>query len=489
MLTALFFGVLCFALAVGLLTQVPRDLAGASKQNLDLRGSYVADAAIKDTMAWMSFQLTNGVEPCTLSDPSPLRTGGLDGWTWRCLIEPDSGTPPNPVSNLRIYKLTAVASLDGIDRYQIVSDVQGGQSFARFSMFIDEDDPSLWDFGVGPYTRVTGPVHKNRAIRFLVETSIYSGSPPSTTPFDGTVSTSQSSNIWSSGGDPAVGNRYDYIFSGGASDLRTGIPPRPLPGDSSILARAAFGGLPTVTTGVVVNPAGGVFINGDVDDMEMRVNGSGDFELIIRQGPDTTTIVEETATGQRIVNGPSGTYSVAGRGTGVIFATGSINSLHGQNKGDHTIAVDFDSSKNIEISGNITRSDTAIGAKPAVTDDRLGLVAEHVYVADESVLPRNVATPLYLYATILATQRFEVKNAHSGSPGSMALFGGVSGKYTWRVNTSSSGGVVIHGYGGLTGRGTPDLHYDELLATDPPPEYPTTGETELFVRSWREKVL
>lgn len=494
LITALFFGVLCMSMSVGLLLQVPKDLTGLAKQSQDLRASYVADAAIEDTKAWLSYTISSGAEPCTTSDPNPVRTGALGSWTWECVVVPDSGTFPNAVTNLRIYQLTATVSENGIPKYEIVADVQAGQSFARFSMFIDEDDPTLWDYAVSEHSRITGPVHKNRPNRLYVAPGFYSGPPPTETPFNGTFSTSQSANIWSSGGDPAAnGNKFDYVFKNGQADLKFDVPEKPLPGDSSILANAAFGGTAPVSPppGVQVNATGGIFIAGDVDNMQLTVNGAGNFELIIQQGPDVTRVVESTASDQRIVTNPDGsTYSVAGIGNGVIFSTGSINSLAGENKGKHTIAVDFEAGADIEITGSLTRDDTAAGSHPTVTDDSLGLIAEHVYIAPHSVLPRSVSTPLHVYATILATQRLEVKDRNSGPPGAMAIYGGLSSRTTWSVaQFSVPSMLIVTGYGGLTGYGTPELHYDELMVNDPPPEYPTTGDGEMSVRSWKERVL
>ena len=492
LVTALFFGVICISLSVGLLLQIPNDLLGTSKQNQNIRASFIADAGIQDTMAWLGHSLSQGNEPCTISDPTPLRSGALGNWTWECTVVPDSGTPPNSSTDLRIYKLTSTAFLDGVPEYEITADVQGGQSFARFSMFIDDDDPSLWDFGISQYTRVRGPVHKNRAIRMLVANGHYSGPPPTQTPFDGIVSTSEPAHIWGTGDDPAAnGNQYGHIFKNGQADLQYNVPERPLPGDSSILANAAFGSTAPTSppTGVVVNAAGGVYIGGDADSVQMGLDASGNFQMTIVQGSDTTVVVEDLATGMRTVTSTGGPgYSVPGLGNGVVFASGSIHSLSGRNKGDHTIAVDFAAGSDIEITGSITRSDTVIGDEPSVTDDRLGLVAEHIYIASESVLPRDLSNPLYIYATILATERFEVRNAGSGSPGAMAIFGGLAGRTTWRVANIAGDSTTVSGYGGLSGYSTPDLHYDPLLANEPPPEYPTTSATELTVRSWREKV-
>lgn len=494
LVTAIFFSLLCLMLATAFLLQVPVDLGATAQTERDSKASLIADAGLQDTQAWISHELGQGREPCTVSAASPVREGSLEGWSWSCQVEPDEGTPPNALTAYRIYKLTSVASFEGVPLRKIETVVQAGQSFSRFSMFIDEDDPSLWDFGVSPQTKIRGPVHKNRPIRFHVSANTYAGPVPSDPPFDGLVSTTGSSHVWSTNGNPASqGGKFSHVFKNGAADLQFGTPERPLPSGSGAIANAAWGGtVPAVPPdGVSVNPSGGVYISGAVDSMRLEVNGSGNFLLRLVQGGQTTTVEENSATSSRLVSYPDGSSStVAGLGNGVIFATGSISSLQGVNKNPHTIAVDFEAGSDIEFSGSVTRADTAVGAEPSGADDRLGIVAEHLYMAPESVLPRNVDNPVHLYATLLATERFEVKNPFSGTPGALAIHGGVAGNLTWKCALiDGNNNRTLSGYGGLSGYGTPTMVYDPVLANAPPPEYPTTAGTELTVRSWVETPL
>lgn len=169
LLTAIFFGILCVGMAMVFLTQIPVDLGATATLERNTRASYIAEAAVEDTMAWISHELANSREPCTSSNPTVLRSGALDGWNWTCRIVPDSGTPPNALTDLRIYKLTAVASLESQAVYQIEADVQAGQSFARYSVFIDRDGIIVYDFLVTKSSRVQGPIHKNRPFNFLVD--------------------------------------------------------------------------------------------------------------------------------------------------------------------------------------------------------------------------------------------------------------------------------------------------------------------------------
>lgn len=497
-MTALFFGLMCMFLAVGFLARVPVDLGATTSLEQHTRASYIADAAIVDTMAYLSFELANGREPC--SGPSYTNTGVLGEWTWQCVVVPDANTPPNGVSNVRLYNLTATAFLDGEERYRIVADVQGGQSFARFSMFIDDHGEPTYDFIIYSATRMSGPVHKNRPIRFLVRND--GGYGVGDPPVNSKISTTEDQNQWSIEYSPfhptLTEDGYELIFENGEADLEYNALPRPLPTDSLILAQAAWGGsVSGPPLGVTVNQMGGVYINGDVTRMTLDVNGSGHFVLRVEQGSDITEIVEDTGLSARVVTRPDGSVATtSGLGTGVIYCDGDILALSGRNKGAHTIVTKFEDGKNIEIAGPLLRSDTVAGQEPTGSDDRLGIVANTVTVAEHSVLPRNVNLPLYLYATFLTTNTFHVKGwypsidgfGHGDPPGAMAIYGGVTCGETWKV-CETSGMLVTHGYGGLSGYGTPDIHYDKLLANEPPPEYPTTEATELRIRSWKEQRL
>ncbi len=501
LLAALFFGILCMGLAVGFILQLPVDVGATNILERNTKAFYVADAGIQDTLAWMSRELGEGREPCTLSDPNPSRSGALGSWTWNCQIEPDDGTPPHSLSGMRIYTLTSVASLDSKPRYRIVTQVQGGQSFARFSLYTDLGDDTQYDFAVTSHLRIRGPVHKNRPIRFYTGANFLSGGKPSERPFDSLVTTSAPINEWGGAGEPPA-SKLDYIFENGAADIQYGTPERPLPEDSSLLANAAWGTtLPTIPPpGISINPLGGVYIEGTVDSMEMKVNSNDHFVLEIVQGGELTTIIEDSDNDVRIVTEPDGTSrAVAGIGSGVIYSTGDIKSLKGVNKGPHTIATKFEDGRSIEISGSLTRADTPLGVplplgntpvpEPTGTRDRLGLVSNDLYIANESVLPRSLNNPLFIYATILAAERLQVRNQDSGSPGAMVIYGGLSSGRTLRDSVIDPTGRTLSGYGGRTGWGTPEIHYDKLLANDPPPDYPSTAGTELTIRSWVEQPL
>lgn len=499
LITAIFFAVLCVGMATGFLLRVPVDLGATAELRAATEASYVADAAVQDTMAWISHQLAQPTEPCTMADPTPNRSGSLGDWTWTCLVEPDAGTHPNGLTELRIYRLTATALLDGEPRYRIVTDVQAGQYFSRFSVYIDETSALVpfYDFIITPGTRMRGPVHKNEPISFKVASSLLGGAEVDPLPFDSTVSTPAGHHWWTEStfrdrGTHLTSGQYDSIFESGEADLLYGVPPRPMPDSSVGLANAAYGGIAPATppAGVQVSPAGGVFISGDVDHMELSHTGGSQSVLTIVMGGQTTTVVEDHFANQRTVTDASGTITVPGLGSGVIFATGDIHSLRGVNKGSHTIANAFDDGKFIQISGSLTRADTPVGSEPTGTDDRLGIVSGTIYVAEHSVLPRDQSNPLYIYAHLTATTIFEVKHRNSGPPGAMAIFGGLASRQPWRtVSVTGPSLLVTHGYGALSGFGSADILYDKYLADEPPPMYPTTAGTELMVRSWREQPL
>lgn len=507
----MFFGMLCLFLATGFLLRLPVDLGATTIMERRTKASYITDAAIQDTMGWISAEFAAGNEPCTSSAPTPTRTGSLDGWDWRCLIEPDPQTPPNaPVDERRIYTLTATAQKGGIDIYRVVANIQAYQTFAQFSMFIDQSGTARYDYIVTPATRIEGPIHKNRPINFLINAGLFGLNSP---PIDSSISTTAADHNWFRNTvtypgtqRPSVSpvDQFSDLFANGYGDLTFGAEPRPMPTDSQLLANAAWGGTapaPGVPAAnqVTVNPAGGVHIEGPVDRMELRVNTGGNFELEIDQAGAITTIIEDPAANARIVTDTGGsTTAVPGIGTGVIFCTDDILSLQGSNKGAHTIATMFEAGKNVEITGALLRNDTAQGTQSTGTDDRLGLVSNIIYIADHSILPRGSGTPLFLHAAMMATDRFHVRGwdpgadpGYSTTPGRMAIYGGLTTGETWRVASFSNqfNLAVRSGYGGLLGVGTPDIFYDALLAEIPPPEYPTSEPARLRILSWKEQSL
>ena len=145
----------------------------------------------------------------------------------------------------------------------------------------------------------------------------------------------------------------------------------------------------------------------------------------------------------------------------------------------------------MEITGSLTRSDTPVGSEPGVTTDRLGLVSSTIWITDESILPRSVSTPLYIYASVMATEIFEVKDRFSGNPGAMAIYGGMASDKAWATVDFNNLTELrtTHGYGGLSGFGSANIYYDKLLADEPPPEFPTTASASLSIRSWKEQPL
>lgn len=497
LLTALFFGCFCISLSTGFLLQVPVDLGATAQLERDTRANYVAEAAVEHTMAWISHEIENFREPCTSTNPKPVRSGSLDGLDWTCQVEADGQTPPHGLAPLRVYKLTATVSQAGQEHFRVVADVQAGQSFARYSMFINQDGVIAYDFLVTEHSQVKGPIHKNRPISFLVSPSLLNHKPDSGIPFDSTISTTESHHKWYVGGvmyEHLEEAKYQNFLGNGVDDLEYKAKPKLMPSDSTPLAQAAWGGdAPAgLSLGVSANPMGGVYINGDVTSLELSVNGNGHFELRIDQGGLVTTVIEDAQNNRRLVTEPSGTmYAVDGLGTGVIFATGDIQAIKGKNKGAHTIANKFEDGKTMEIAGSITRADTPVKSEPTGTDDRLGLVSGKITVADESVLPRNVNQPLYLYASIMATDVFQVKDRFTGNPGAMAIYGGLASDKAWETVDFNNLNELrtTSGYGGLSGFGSANIFYDKLLADEPPPEYPTTASADLSVRSWKEQPL
>ncbi|MGE0493042.1 MAG: hypothetical protein AB7S38_27770 [Vulcanimicrobiota bacterium] len=502
MMVALLGVLLLTGLAAGFMLVVPTDLAAATKNRIDTEASLAADAGVRDSMAWIAHTLANAGEPCNTVTPSPVRTGSLGNWDWSCQIEADPQTPPNGIDTIRLYRLTSRASRDGGDRWQIVAWVQAGQSFAEFGEFTDLSSGGLWDVVIGQGWKSEGPVHHNGVLRMYISQSYFTGPAPATPAIDGRITSSgvdasspDGIHYYSSSNAPySYGDGYDRLVTGGLSEVQAGVAPIPMPTSAIAQASAAWGGNPPPAppAGVTVNPAGGVFIDGDVDAMTMNVNGSGNFVLTIVQAGQTTTVEEDSVSSTRIVTPPSGApVTVPGMGTGVIFSNGNIASFSGTNKNAHTVAVDHAALKNIVITGDILRADTPDGSKPTSTSDRLGIVANRVEITGNTALiPRNSTDPLSLYATIMARDRLSVQNATTSAPGRMAIYGGISSGHTPDYNLfNPADGTTLAGMGGLNGYGTPNIIYDATLANEPPPRFPTTAGSDLSIRYWHEAPL
>ncbi|MBM3464872.1 MAG: hypothetical protein FJX76_22465 [Armatimonadetes bacterium] len=302
-------------------------------------------------------------------------------------------------------------------------------------------------------------------------------------------------------GNPIPG-RYERLFKGGREGVRTGVKRVELPKTSDYLAQAAWGSSSPLpySSGVFINSSGlkasgGVYVNGAVDDMTLAVK-NGNSEFTIKQGATTTTVTEVRTTPITAPNGVivpvNNTLMVSGAQVkilqglpnGVVYVKGDIRGLKGQNKGNHTIAVDVKNGNEVVLKGNLYRSDTTLGAKPTGTADNLGVVAGSIRLPSASVLPRDTNNPLYVYAALLGGSDTRtglvIDSATSGGLGTLALFGGMLINKRTTLGSVNSQGQQTNGYNLYT-------RFDPNLASQPPPWFPTISK--LTLRGWTESAI
>lgn len=505
LILALFFSVVLGTIALGLIALLPSESAALRVARMDETSSRVAEAGIRDTMAWISSQLQASSEP--LTTPTLQRSGTHDDWSWTVDITADPYTPPNPRAGIRMYKLLSTASLGGKPRRATTVWLQAGETLAKYAYLNNAGGGPLWDFILLPgISTVEGPMHNNGHFKLVVPSSAFTGAAL-LAPINGRLT---SSGVFGGSADgfqyatgpgyaaPSTAADYNRLNTLGRPGFQAGVDPVAMPASSAPIAAAAWGGAPptSIPAGVTVNPSGGIFVEGDVDDVRYQVV-AGNPVVVITQGGTVTTVTSVTDTpvgpaaiGSRLVQSGTTSSVVAGPGNGVLYANGDINSLAGVIKGRNTVATNFTAGKNLEITGNITRDDTIPGASPTSRRDKLGIVANEVRISDDpSKIPSNSSTHLLLYATMFADQQWLVESANSRGVFRGEIFGGIQSRQQAPRYNTFSGTTVIAGMSGPTGGGTPRIVGDINMAHDPPPLFPSSEQGQMVIRYWREQPL
>lgn len=233
--------------------------------------------------------------------------------------------------------------------------------------------------------------------------------------------------------------------------------------------------------------------------------------------------------------------------SGVFYADGNINGLGGVNVGKKTIAVQNNAlgSKEISIADNILTLGTAPKSQPTIHTNGLGLIAENVNIVarNDRFNDSQTGDPLLVYAIVMAGKNssnggMRVKRANAPTENNFtsttsnppitsgdrfmrlsdwtayqtALANGVNDFNTsfdmnYLTGTYKTGAGIgsntpmFKMYGGLlekvpriiyiTGNNTAgwqsSFSYDQLLANDPPPGWPTQGKPEVI--SYQEERL
>ena len=400
------------------------------------------------------------------------------------------GDDTNPSVINKRYKVRSTGTV-GTRREVVEIYLQLG-NFGRYAYFTDYETSSVAS-GVISFKAgdsIDGPAHSNNtsSSQFNINWNNSSASifKEMLTSVDNTIVYAPST--------PTTEANWQKIYGTGSRGFRKGVTRVELPDTTDVQRNAAWGatsGFPS-TAGLWVNsatPDHGLYIQGDAA-LTFSYTAQGWQQISVVQSSNTWTVTIKLDTNQTVVTKGSTTTTYAGTTNGVIYSTGNITSLSGQladsymsgstlvRRNAYTLATDVANGKNITVNNNLTYKtlpdrtqawDAAINQRSAA----MGLVARNVIVA--STAPAD----LTIHGVVLAGGRnttdgsFYVSNYSSKTPtGDLHLLGGVIQKKRGPVGTfNASAGTLSTGY-------DKDYKYDERMAVNPPPYFPTTGTYE-----------
>jgi hypothetical protein len=465
----------------------------------------------------------------------------------------------NATEEQKNYLIESIGSYQG--REVIMRVVATQDTFAKYAYFIDHA-PVTNSWWVSGSTKFYGPVHVNatvddggtpRTANILWKYSTSSSTQDSNKIFmhDGAdaFTTSADRINWAKGdintpADPSTTTDWKNIALGGANTVRTSVTRVPLPEESTKQQDSARGTMSPTTMasnpmGVYLPPNGGIYIRGDVNNLDMSTSGAvngllhqggtGDivqtftiyqtdtatskevrWTVTVNPVTNTTTLQKATASLNSTSFGSNTTVAtVTGTTNKVLFCDGNIGrqgnpnadpvveksgGLSGniannwgtpgnfQNENSWTVATP--SNKSVNIDDNIRyRQDSFMGNSynnnPTKMSGTLGIVSGKVQVVDQrsDAIGRQNGSWI-TGATIHATVvAFDTFDVTN------FLTRGYTGS-TIGQNITILGGYIcknngnfgtIFSNGNLRSGFTRTLRYDARVAYNPPPSFPTTA--------------
>ena len=469
----------------------------------------------------------------------PFSTGDTSN-TFSVVIYPSTGNLGNTQKK---YLVESIGSSGGLK--QIVEAYVQESSFGKYAVFINDTPPnSYWGSGLNVFD---GPVHSNNAVNaangqanlnnVLWSDGTLNGDPVAPVftwqGVDAFTVSGSGVNWWRN----TVGNttpapstaEMSDILSFGSGGFHTNTQAIAFPPSAQLTRQhdAALNGATAPAAGdpvgVTVPTGGGLYIHGDVQQMELTVQGSKQVITIDQtdsnNNPYTTTVTlnpsPSPGTTQVQVNymaeaGHSGNYHPAttnanysGITNGVIYCDGNIGGqtgtktggLAGQVADKMALTVATDPGMNLNIDGDLKyktarQVDGNGNPIPESQDSNfvnnagtLGIVSNTVEVVDdygsgdwEGKTAGNAITSLEVDAAVLAYNTYDACDYLTRPAGLMLNMG------TYLVKTrglfaTSNNNVVVTGI-------SCNRRYDARLANTPPPYFPTTS-TNYDVLSWQ----
>jgi hypothetical protein len=542
----------------GLMNTTANAIQMAQQQEQSATAFNLADAGIEYALQWIhslptppanssEFTIPSSGWSPTTTPASGTYTATLGGGTFAIRIYPDAQNFATNNSNPQDKYLIESVGTDASGKAAVVHAYIEQTSFGRYAYFTVSQPSNLyWNALTNSFD---GPVHFDDVqaqasdgtesnVVWLDNTPMFRYMGDDAFSYSG-AGVNWYHNNTSTAQAPTSTANWQSVDSFG----QAGVQQRPsvaLPASSATQQFAAMGQTPTTdssgnpigtptgipsTPGVTLPTSGGIYVEGNVTDMVLSVNGSGNQVVTVTQTDSTNSSnpvqIQTTVTLNKSSNtttmttvrtpqtgSPTTTTASSSSSTnGVIYVDGSVGSPGSQTTAGHglsgTIANNqaltistpsTDSSGNAEtvnINGNLTyntpravyTSSDTIPAGYQVGDFKpesdpananfiakagtLGLVTNTVQLTDNDINNNNI-TNLQVDASILAYGTLTAMDYTTRPPGKFVCMGGQICNRRGALGQFNSSTLAT--ISGLPGK----YSYDQRLATSPPPFFPTT---------------
>jgi Tfp pilus assembly protein PilX len=213
---------------------------------------------------------------------------------------------------------------------------------------------------------------------------------------------------------------------------------------------------------------GGIYVQGNVDQMTARIDSLGRQVYVIRQSGTTKTITIDRTGNRTYVSEGGTTTAYAGAPHDIAYVNGQLDGLGGPPRAGNTPSAAiadgekmlFAASGDVVLSNDLTYRDYENG------ESVVGIFSSGGKVRIGTSCPNDMYLDAYVMAAG-ATGEFTVDNWDSGGPrGTFHLRGGMVAEFYGAFYRFNSSGQLLSGYGR-------DFHYDRRGLI--PPYYPTTS--------------
>lgn len=529
LMATLIFVLVLTTLGIVILTMTRSDIKLASLQEESTKAFFLADAGIERALNWLEKEQP----PPTEEDlpPEDVHLNGeyrfkeLDAGEYTAKIEihkigeieagyhiTSTGYIPNFENRKTVKTLETLVSLMNFAQYAYFSDEEKFPNNSAITTSSSYYGSVIWFTGNDTFG---GRVHSNSQLHIVNVPKFY-GKVTSTTEtidFDPKTYNSDGSNFPTEGqgfmGGYELGvNKIEMPLYRDISDLDDKDSLKRITGGSwgkeGFDSEGSSNGvhIPSLKIGGVNHATGGIYINGNVKNIELDVDSNSNSRITVKpQSGSNTEIILVTegfnlpggsklngvnAGGQPIPKNTTLTKepgtnvykSYEGLPNGVLYVDGAINELKGNNhKGKMTIV----STGSITITDNVyyndrDKSKNLFDDDIEAINDSLGLIAvKDVRIASNA--PHNIEIDAIIMA--LDTSFFYA-GWDKNLKGDLVLLGGLIQKQRGPVGQHSSG-TKTKGY-------SKQYFFDERMASPAsghlPPYFPTTGKYEKIW--WRE---